>query len=145
MMRRGQPQIEVTFDIDANGILNVTAKEKSTGKSQSVNIQGSTNLSDADIEKAKAEAENFADEDRKRREIVESKNRLEALIYQMETMIAEQKDKIPDEDKEKVNTLIAAGNVVKSKEDVTKEEIDAEIERIQNEFSVLYNKYQAAP
>jgi len=145
MMRRGQPQIEVTFDIDANGILNVTAKEKSTGKEQSVKIQGSTNISDADITKAKAEAEQFAEDDRKRREIVESKNRLEALVYQMEQMMAEQKDKIPDEDKEKVNKLIADAKSMTSKDDVNKEEIDTEIDRIQKEFAELYNKYQAAP
>lgn len=145
MMRRGQPQIEVSFDIDANGILNVTAKEKSTGKEINHKIEWSTNISDDDITKAKAEAEKFAEEDRKRREVVESKNRLEALIYQMETMMAEQKDKIPDEDKEKVNKLIADGKAVTGKDGVTKEEIDTEIERIQKEFAELYNKYQAAP
>lgn len=145
MMRRGQPQIEVIFDIDANWILNVSAKEKSTGKEQSVKIQWSTNLSDAEITNAQAEAEKFAEEDRKRREIVESKNRLEALVYQMETMIVEQKDKIPDADKEIVNKLITDGKAIKENENITKEEIDKEIERIQNEFSVLYNKYQAAP
>ncbi|MCX6824385.1 MAG: molecular chaperone DnaK [candidate division SR1 bacterium] len=83
--------------------------------------------------------------DRKRRELVESKNRLEALVYQMETMIAEQKDKIPDEDKEKVNKLIADAKSTTGKEGVAKEEIDSEIERIQKEFAELYNKYQAAP
>lgn len=145
MMRRGQPQIEVTFDIDANGILNVTAKEKSTGKEISHKIEWSTNISDEDITKAKAEAEKFSEEDRKRREIVESKNRLEALIYQMEQMLSEKKDQIPDEDKEKVNKLMADGKAVASKEWATKEEIDAEIERIQKEFAELYNKYQAAP
>ena len=145
MMRRGQPQIEVTFDIDANGILNVTAKEKSTGKEINHRIEGSTNISDADIAKAKAEGEKFAEEDRKKRELVESKNRLEALIYQMETMLSEKKDQIPDEDKEKVNKLMADGKAITSKEDATKEEIDAEIERIQKEFAELYNKYQAAP
>jgi molecular chaperone DnaK len=145
MMRRGQPQIEVTFDIDANGILNVTAKEKSTGKEISHKIEWSTNISDEDITKAKAEAEKFSEEDRKRREIVESKNRLEALIYQMEQMLSEKKDQIPDEDKEKVNKLMADGKAVAGKEWATKEEIDAEIERIQKEFAELYNKYQAAP
>ncbi len=145
MMRRGQPQIEVTFDIDANGILNVTAKEKSTGKEISHKIEWSTNISDEDITKAKAEAEKFAEEDRKRREIVESKNRLEALIYQMEQMLSEKKDQIPDEDKEKVNKLMADGKAIAGKEWATKEEIDAEIERIQKEFAELYNKYQAAP
>lgn len=145
MMRRGQPQIEVTFDIDANGILNVTAKEKSTGKEIQHRIEGSTNISDADIAKAKAEGEKFAEEDRKKKELVESKNRLEALIYQMETMLSEKKDQIPDEDKEKVNKLMADGKAITAKEDATKEEIDTEIERIQKEFAELYNKYQAAP
>jgi molecular chaperone DnaK len=145
MMRRGQPQIEVTFDIDANGILNVTAKEKSTGKEIQHRIEGSTNISDEDIAKAKAEGEKFAEDDRKKRELVESKNRLEALIYQMETMLSEKKDQIPDEDKEKVNKLMADGKAITGKEDASKEEIDTEIERIQKEFAELYNKYQAAP
>jgi len=144
-MRRGQPQIEVTFDIDANGILNVTAEEKSTGKKQEVKIQGSTNISDEEITKAKAEAEKFAEEDKKRRENVESKNRMEALLYQMENLIAEKKDTIPDADKEVVNKLIADGKALKDKEDVTKEEIDNEIKRIEAEFQTLYQKYQAAP
>lgn len=144
-MRRGQAQIEVTFDIDANGILNVTAEEKSTGKKQEVKIQWSTNLSDEEITKAKAEAENFAEEDRKRREIVESKNRMEALLYQMENLISEKKDTIPDADKEIVNKLVADGKALKDKEDVTKEEIDEEIKRIEAEFQTLYQKYQAAP
>jgi len=129
-MRRGQPQIEVTFDIDANGILNVTAEEKSTGKKQEVKIQGSTNLSDEEITKAKAEAEKFAEEDKNRRENVESKNRMEALLYQMENLIAEKKDTIPDADKEIVNKLVADGKALKDKEDVTKEEIDEEIKTI---------------
>ena len=119
-MRRGQPQIEVTFDIDANGILKVTAQEKSTGKSQEVTIQGSTNISDEDIAQAKADAEKFAEEDRKRKEVVESKNKLESLVYQIENLMNEQKDKISDEDKEKIQKLIADGKAVKDSEDVAK-------------------------
>ncbi|MCF7835018.1 molecular chaperone DnaK [Candidatus Gracilibacteria bacterium] len=145
MMRRGQPQIEVTFDIDANGILKVTAQEKSTGKKQDVTIQGATNLSDEEITKAKAEGEKFAEEDRKRREIVESKNTLEGLLYQIENMMSEQKDKIPEEEKEVINKLIADGKAVKDKADVTKEEIDAEIDRVNKEFQTLFQKYQATP
>ncbi|RKW19955.1 molecular chaperone DnaK, partial [Candidatus Gracilibacteria bacterium] len=144
-MRRGQPQIEVTFDIDANGILKVHAQEKSTGKSQEVTIQGSTNISDEDIAKAKADAEKFAEEDRKRKELVESKNKLESLIYQIENLMNEQKDKISDEDKEKIQKLIADGKAVKDKEDAEKSHIDAEIERIQNQFQELYQKYQVQP
>ncbi|MDD3262363.1 MAG: molecular chaperone DnaK [Candidatus Absconditabacteria bacterium] len=144
-MRRGQPQIEVTFDIDANGILHVTAQEKSTGKSQEVKIQGSTNISDEEIAQAKADGEKFAEEDRKKREIVESKNRLEALVYQIGNMLNEQKEKIPAEEVETINKLMADGIDIKNKEDVTKEELDKEIERIEKEFQDLAQKYQAAP
>lgn len=144
-MRRGQPQIEVTFDIDANGILHVTAQEKSTGKSQEVKIQGSTNISDEEIAAAKADGEKFAEEDRKRREVVESKNRLEALVYQIETMMTEQKDKIPAEEQETINKMIADGRALKDKEDATREEIDQEINRIESEFQTLAQKYQATP
>ena len=144
-MRRGQPQIEVTFDIDANGILHVTAQEKSTGKSQEVKIQGSTNISDEEITRAKADGEKFAEEDRRKREIVESKNRLEALAYQIEQTLSEQKDKIPTEEQEVINKLIADARALKDKEDATKEEIDAEIERIEKEFQTMAQKYQATP
>ncbi|HRX63820.1 MAG TPA: molecular chaperone DnaK [Candidatus Absconditabacterales bacterium] len=142
-MRRGQPQIEVTFDIDANGILNVSAEEKSTGKKQNVVIQGATDLSDDEIAKAKEDAERFAEEDKKRRELVESKNKLEQLTYQMENLLEENKDKLPDEAKEEVNKLIAESKELKEKEDATKEDLDKEIERIQKEFQELYQKYQA--
>lgn len=89
-MKRGQPQIEVTFDIDANGILNVSAKEKSTGKEQTVKIEGATGISDEEIAAAKADAEKFAEEDKKKRERVEARNRLEALIYSLESVVEEQ-------------------------------------------------------
>ena len=142
-MRRWQPQIEVTFDIDANGILNVSAEEKSTGKKQNITIQWSTGLSDDEIAKAKDDAEKFAEDDKIRRELVESKNKLEQLTYQMENLLEENKDKLPDEAKEEVNKLIAESRELKEKEGVTKEELDTEIERIQKEFQDLYQKYQA--
>lgn len=145
MMRRGQPQIEVTFDIDANGILKVSAQEKSTGKSQEVTIQGSTNISDEDIAQAKADAEKFAEEDRKRKEVVESKNQLESLTYQIENLKEEHKDKISDEDKETIDKLIADAKAVKDKEDAEKTHIDSEIERIQTQFQTLFQKYQVQP
>ena len=143
MMRRWQPQIEVTFDIDANWILKVTAQEKSTWKKQDVTISWATNLSDDEITKAKAEWEKFAEEDQKRREIVESKNTLEWLLYQIENMMSEQKDKIPDEEKEVINKLISDWKAVKDKIDVTKEEINTEIDRVNKEFQTLFQKYQA--
>lgn len=144
-MRRGQPQIEVTFDIDANGILSVSAQEKSTGKQQTVQIQGATNLSDDEIQRAKEDADKFAEEDRKKREIVESKNRLEALTYQMEQLVDEQKEKIQAEDKDVIAKLVADAQSMKANESASKEDVDKEIERIQQEFQTLAQKYQASP
>ena len=140
-MRRGQPQIEVTFDIDANGILNVTAQEKSTGKQQSVQIQGSTNISDEEIASAKADAEKFAEEDRKRKEVIEAKNWLESMIYAIEGLGQEFKEKISDEDKELIGKLVADGKAVKDKEDVTVEEVKNEVDRLQKESEPLFKKY----
>jgi molecular chaperone DnaK len=142
-MRRGQAQIEVTFDIDANGILHVSAKEKSTGKEQKVVIQWATWLSDEEIRQAQMDAEKFAEDDRKRKELVESSNKLEALIYQMETMEKDNADKIPAEEKEKITALMNEAKALKEKPDVTKEEIDKEMERFHKEFYELYQKYNA--
>ena len=140
-MRRWMPQIEVTFDIDANGILNVTAQEKSTGKQQSVQIQGSTNISDEEIEKAKAEAEKFAEEDKKRKEVIEAKNWLESMIYAIEWLGQEFKEKISDEDKETINKLVADGKAMKDKEDATTQEVKDETDRLQKESQPLFQKY----
>lgn len=141
-MRRGQPQIEVTFDIDANGILHVSAKEKSTGKEQKVVIQGATGISDEEIQQAQADAEQFADDDRKRKEMVESKNKLEALVYQAESMLTENKD-LPADEKEKVEKLISEGRNMLNSPNYSKEEIDKELERMHQEFATLHQKYGA--
>ena len=140
-MRRWMPQIEVTFDIDANGILNVTAQEKSTWKQQSVTIAGSTNISDEEIEKAKAEAEKFAEEDRKRKEVIEAKNWLESMVYAIEWLGQEYKEKISDEDKETINKLVADGKAMKDKEDATVQEVKDETDRLQRESQPLFQKY----
>ena len=95
---RGVPQVEVTFNIDANGILNVTAKDKGTGKEQSITISGSGNLDKAEVEKAAKEAEAHAEEDKKKREAAEAKNTLENAIYQAEKMKTDYKDKLAEED-----------------------------------------------
>ena len=142
-MKRGQPQIEVTFDIDANGILNVSAEEKSTGTKQNVTIQGATGISDDEIEAAKADAEKFAEEDQKKKEMIEIRNRLETLIYQMEGLQKEHGEKVEAEDKEAMQKLIDEGNELKKKEDPTKEELNKEIERFTEEFQVLAQKYHA--
>ena len=140
-MRRWMPQIEVTFDIDANWILNVTAQEKSTWKQQSVTIAGSTNISDEEIEKAKAEAEKFAEEDRKRKEVIEAKNWLESMVYAIEGLGQEYKEKISDEDKETINKLVADGKAMKDKEDATVQEVKDETDRLQRESQPLFQKY----
>lgn len=119
---RGVPQIEVTFNIDANGILNVTAKDKGTGKEQSITIQNSGNLSKEDIEKAQKEAESHADEDKKKREAIEARNVLENAIYQAEKMPSEYKDKISDEDKKTIEEAVAEAKKHQSSED--KEELE---------------------
>ena len=93
---RGVPQIEVTFDIDANGIVNVRAKDKGTGKEQQIRIQASGGLSDADIEKMVQEAEQFAEEDKKRRAAAEAKNNAESLIHSTEQQLEEHGDKVDD-------------------------------------------------
>ena len=103
---RGVPQIEVTFNIDANGILNVTARDKGTGKEQSITIQNSGNMSKEDIEKAQKDAELHADEDKKKREAIDARNKLEQAIYHNEKIPDEFKDKISDEDKETIKKAV---------------------------------------
>jgi molecular chaperone DnaK len=104
---RGVPQIEVTFNIDANGILNVTAKDKGTGKEQSITIQGSGNLDKAEVEKAAKEAEVHAEEDKKKREAIEAKNTLENAVYQAEKMKTDYKDKLAEEDLKTLDEAVA--------------------------------------
>ncbi|RMB01829.1 molecular chaperone DnaK [Eilatimonas milleporae] len=104
---RGIPQVEVTFDIDANGIVNVSAKDKGTGKEQQIRIQASGGLSDADIDQMVKDAEAHAEEDKKRKELVEAKNQSEALIHTSEKTLEEHKDKLSDEDTSSVETAVA--------------------------------------
>ena len=120
---RGVPQIEVTFNIDANGILSVTAKDKGTGKEQSITIQNSGNMSKEDIEKAQKEAELHADEDKKKREVIDAKNHLENAIYRAKKMPDEFKDKISSDDKKTLEDAIAEAEKHKNAED--KDELEA--------------------
>ena len=114
---RGVPQIEVTFDIDANGIVNVSAKDLGTGKEQKITISSSTNMSKEDIDKAVKEAEQFAADDKKRREEVDAKNEAENMVYQAEKLINENGDKLADDDKNTINTKISALKEAISKND----------------------------
>ena len=114
---RGVPQIEVTFDIAANGIVNVSAKDLGTGKEQKITISSSTNMSKEEIDKAVKEAEQFAADDKKRREEVDAKNEAENMVYQAEKLINENGDKLPDDDKNTINTKVAALKEAISKND----------------------------
>ena len=126
---RGVPQIEVTFNIDANGILNVTAKDKGTGKEQSITIQGSGNLDKEEVEKAAKEAEVHAEEDKKKREGIEAKNTLENAVYQAEKMKTDYKDKLAEED---IKTLDEAITEAKTHLEATDHE---ELEKAGKELS----------
>ena len=116
---RGIPQIEVTFDIDANGIVNVSAKDLGTGKEQKITISSSTNMSKEDIDKAVKDAEQYAAEDKKRREEVDAKNEAENLAYQAEKLVNENGDKLADEDKNTINTKASALKDAIAKNDIS--------------------------
>ena len=115
---RGMPQIEVTFDIDANGIVNVSAKDKSTGKEQQIRIQASGGLSDDEIERMVKEAEENAEEDKKKRESVDIKNQADSLINETEKNLKEHGDKVPEEDKNKITADIEELKKVKDGDDM---------------------------
>ncbi|WP_138159292.1 molecular chaperone DnaK [Peptoniphilus catoniae] len=130
--RRGIPQIEVTFDIDANGIVNVSAKDLGTGKEQKITITSSTNLSDDEIEKKVKEAEMYAQEDSKKKDLIESRNNADSMIYQSESTLEEVKDKIKAEDKEKIQKAIEDLKAVKDSDNV--DEIKAKTEELTKAF-----------
>jgi molecular chaperone DnaK len=122
---RGMPQIEVTFNIDANGILNVTAKDKGTGKEQSITIQNSGNLDKAEVEKMAKDAEANAEEDKKKREAVEARNLLENGVYQAEKFLSENKEKLSEEDVKTLEEAVKTAKEVQGKEDADKDALEA--------------------
>ncbi len=140
---RGVPQIEVTFSLDANGILNVTAKDKATGKENSVTIQDSGNMSKEDIEKAQKEAEQHADEDKQKRAAVDARNTLENAIYQAEKMPDEFKDKISDDDKKVIDDAVEEAK--KHKDATDKDELEAAAKALNDAIMPIGAKmYEAA-
>lgn len=140
---RGIPQIEVTFNLDANGILNVTAKDKGTGKEQSITIQNSGNMSKDDIEKAQKEAEVHADEDKKKRDAVDAKNQLENAIYQAKKMPDEFKDKISDDDKKLIEAAVKKAE--EKKDSTDKDELEAAVKALNDTIMPIGAKmYEAA-
>lgn len=127
---RGVPQIEVTFDIDANGILTVSAKDKATGKEQEIKITGSSGLSDSEIEKMVKDAELNKEEDKKKKEIIEVRNQADSLVYQSQKSLDEMKDKIDASEAEKIQVAISALQETLKNENATKEEIDAKVKAL---------------
>jgi molecular chaperone DnaK len=115
---RGVPQVEVIFDIDANGIINVSALDKATNKLQSIRIEASSGLSKEDIEKAQKEAEAHADEDKKKKEAVEVRNQADTLIYTAEKTLADAGDKVKEDDKKTINESVAVLKEKKDSEDL---------------------------
>jgi molecular chaperone DnaK len=121
---RGVPQIEVTFDIDASGILHVSAKDKGTGKEQKISIQNATNLTDEEVERMKQEAEKYAGEDKKKKELVDKRNEAETLIFTAEKSVKDAGDKITEDEKKEIEESIKALKEAKDKSDATVESID---------------------
>jgi len=143
---RGVPQIEVTFDIDANGIVNVSAKDKGTGKEQQIKITASGGMSDADIEQAIRDAEQFAEEDKKRREAAESKNNAESLIHSTERQLADHGDKVDEALKSEIEAAIAEAKTAVEGGDVTamQDKTTALTQVAMKLGQAIYEKEQAA-
>jgi len=138
---RGVPQIEVTFDIDANGIVNVSAKDKGTGKEANITITASTNLSEEEIDRAVKEAERYAEEDRKRKEAIEAKNNADQIVYQTEKTLNELGDKVSAEDKAKIESKLQALKSVKDSDNV--DAIKKATEELTQEFYAISSKLYA--
>ena len=140
---RGVPQIEVTFDIDANGILNVTAKDKGTGKEQSISITGASTLSDDEVDRMVRDAEANSAADKERREKIDVKNQADSLVYQAEKQMGELGDKVSEDDKSKVETEIASLKDAIASDDTAK--IKAGTESLQQAlFALSSNMYGGA-
>ena len=142
---RGTPQIEVKFDIDANGILNVSAKDNASGKEQSIRIEGSSGLSKEEVERMKQEAEKFAEEDKKKKEGIEVKNQAEQLVYLSEKTLKDAGDKVEEATKKSVEEKIEELKKVKDGEDLeaikkASDELSAEIQKV---GAAMYEKEQA--
>ncbi|TSC60622.1 MAG: molecular chaperone DnaK, partial [Candidatus Peregrinibacteria bacterium Greene0416_62] len=134
---RGMPQIEVSFDIDANGILHVTAKDLGTGKTQHITIQGSTGLSKEEIERMKKDAEVHAEDDKKKKEGIDARNAADALVFNLEKQVREYDAKIPDTLKKTINTKIGDLKDLLKKEDASTEDIKKATEALSTEAQAI--------
>ncbi|HBP51509.1 TPA: molecular chaperone DnaK [Candidatus Shapirobacteria bacterium] len=142
---RGVPQIEVTFDIDSNGILSVSAKDKGTNKEQKITIQNATNLSDDEVEKMKNDAEMHAREDEEKHAFVESKNKLDATIFTGEKTLKDFADKVKPDDKTKIEEKLKAGKELLAKTDVKKDEFDKFTEELNQMLQAVGQAVYAQP
>ncbi len=142
--RRGMPQIEVTFDIDSNGILNVTAKDKNTSKEQKITIQNSTNLSDDEVEKMKADAEKYAEEDKRKKELVEARNQANSVAFELEKQLGEYGDKLKKEEKEEIEENVKKLKELAAKEDAGVDELKKATEETLNSAQKMAAAFQQA-
>jgi molecular chaperone DnaK len=143
---RGIPQIEVTFDIDANGILAVSAKDKASNKEQSIRIEGSGGLSEADIKRMVGDAESHASEDKERRDAIEKKNQLDSLLYGTEKMLRESSDKLQPEQKQELEGVIAEARKELESDDATRiAAAHQRVEQATHKVAELLYKAQTAP
>ena len=134
---RGTPQIDVTFDIDANGILNVSAKDQGTGKDQKITISGSSSMDEAEVERLKQEAEKFAEQDKEKKDVIQTRNELDSMVYQSEKQLSELNDQAPAELKEKINQLLGDVKKVLENQDSTLSELSEAKEKMQKNFEEL--------
>ena len=143
---RGVPQIEVAFDLDANGIVNVSAKDTATGKEQSITITGQSNLSDDEITQMVKDAEAHAEDDRKRREEAEIRNNADSLVYQTEKLLADQGDKIPDDEKSAVEEALTEAKKALDGDDLEaiKDSTETLVKASQTVSTKLYEQASAA-
>jgi molecular chaperone DnaK len=135
---RGQPQIEVTFDIDANGILHVTAKDQGTGKDQKITISGSSGLNKDEVERLRKEAEMHATEDKQARDTIEVRNQLDSLLYQIEKQVKDLGDKLPAAAKTEAETLVKDGRAVLANQNADADILKRELESIQGKMQALF-------
>jgi molecular chaperone DnaK len=134
---RGTPQIEVTFDIDANGILNVSAKDQGTGKDQKITISGSSSMDEAEVERLKQEAEKFAEQDQEKKDAIQARNELDSMVYQSEKQLSELNDKAPDDLKKKINDLLEEVKKVLDNPNSSLAELNEAKEKMQKNFEAL--------
>jgi molecular chaperone DnaK len=134
---RGTPQIDVTFDIDANGILNVSAKDQGTGKDQKITISGSSSMDEAEVERLKQEAEKFAEQDKEKKEVILARNELDSMVYQSEKQLSDLNDQAPAELKDKINELLVEVKKVLENQASTLSELNEAKDKMQKNFEEL--------